>query len=160
MEKIIIAAVAKNNVIGYKESIPWQISEDLKRFKQLTLNHYIIMGRKTYESILEKIGRPLPKRTNIVVSRKKEINDNRIILCNSIKEALSVAQDKNEKLVYIIGGAEIFRQTMPLTNRLEITEVNRNYHGDTFFPEIDRLLWEETFRKNMDSYSFVSYLRR
>ena len=154
MEKIIIAALSNNTVIGNKGKIPWHISEDLKRFRRLTLGKLVIMGRKTYESI----GKPLDKRVNLVVTRNREFSGKGIIICQSIEEALEKSE-KYGKKIYISGGEEIYKQTIDLADRLELTRVNREVEGDSFFPQIDYNKWREIFRENHKDFSFVSYER-
>lgn len=158
-ELILIAAVAKNSVIGKRGGIPWHIPEDIKRFRRLTLDSTVIMGRKTYDSLDIK---PLPKRLNIVLSRDKEFCPPNLVVCDSLEQALD-ACSFNEA-VYVIGGQRVYEQTVnhPQASRLEITEVDREYDGDAFFPRIDPEIWEEVkeFRESRDWYSFVTYLRR
>jgi dihydrofolate reductase len=158
-EIIIIAAVAKNNVIGYKGVIPWKIKDDLRRFREMTLGHPVIMGRKTYESIPEK-NRPLEGRVNFVVSRNLEKREEKnLIIVNSLYEAIRKAKLK-DNVIYIAGGGEIYRQSMDLANRLEITKVNEEFLGDTFFPEIDENFWEIIKEENHGFYSFITYKRK
>jgi len=156
MEIILIAAVAKNNVIGNKGKIPWKIPEDIKRFKRLTLGHPVIMGRRTYESIPEKY-RPLSERTNIILSKTMGFEDNTgIIVCRDMAEAIREARHRDKKC-YIAGGQQVYEQTIDLASRLEITEVHEEFNGDAFFPSIDRNRWKITFRENHEDYSFVTY---
>lgn len=153
---VIIAAVAQNNCIGQENKLPWHIPEDLKNFKRLTTNKIVLMGRKTWESIPEKF-RPLPQRTNIVISRQKNlIVPNGVQLFSSIDEAISAHQNEE---VFVIGGAEIYNQAMPLASRLFITEVNKIVAGDTFFPAIDSSRWREVNREAQAGFSFVTYDR-
>lgn len=152
MEIVIIAAVAENGVIGRAGKLPWHIPEDLKRFKQLTEGHTVIMGRKTFESI----GKPLSNRTNIVVTRQKNYNSNDVVAAESIEDALSKC---NGEIVFIIGGQSIFEEALPLADRLEITLVNRVVEGDVYFPLIGKE-WEETSREDHEGFSFVTYLRK
>ncbi|GIU68762.1 MAG: dihydrofolate reductase [Candidatus Pacearchaeota archaeon] len=158
-EVIIIAAVANNNVIGHEGKIPWNIKEDLKRFRQLTLGYPVIMGRKTYESIPEK-NRPLEGRINIVVSRtlERDFSGNPIIV-NSLYEAVRKAKSISN-VVYIAGGGEIYKQSMDLANKLEITRIYKDFFGDVFFPEIDERLWEIIKIERHNDYSFITYKRR
>lgn len=133
----IIAAVAENNVIGKDNTLIWHISEDLKRFKRLTLHHPIIMGRKTFESL----GKPLPKRKHIVISRTPKEDTEQVFWVNSIEKAIEKAQ-KWDTEIYIIGGGNIYQQSMQLSDRLHITRVHADFEGDTFFPEINEKEWE------------------
>ncbi|HOP04329.1 MAG TPA: dihydrofolate reductase [Tenuifilaceae bacterium] len=157
----IIVAIAENNVIGKNNQLIWHISEDLKRFKLLTTGHCIIMGRKTFESI----GKALPKRTNIVVSRNEKYRAEGCQVVNSLETALGLCPNYDE--VFIIGGGELYREALPLAKKLYITRIHRAYEGDTYFPEIDENTWiaESIERKKpADSsepeYTFVNYVRR
>lgn len=157
-EIILIAAVAEGRVIGKDGTIPWHhqdeidYGEDLSRFKDLTLGHVVVMGRRTYESL----GRPLPKRTNVVITRNRDYDVPKATVVRSLEEALRQEDDK----IYVIGGQEIYEQAMPLATRLEITEIHANYGGDTFFPEIDEEEWEITKREDRGHYSFLTYVRK
>lgn len=156
MSIILVAAISRNGVIGSDGTLPWHIPEDVKRFKELTSGHVVLMGRKTWESIPEKF-RPLPNRTNLVVTRQANLNvPAGVEVFGSIESALAAHADAD---VYVIGGTEIYRQTMPLANRLEITHVNRDVEGDALFPSIDPMTWKETARIPGDGLSFVSYSR-
>lgn len=157
----IIAAIAENNALGKDNQLIWYLPADLKRFKKTTLNHVVIMGRKTYESL----GKPLPKRTNIIITRDKNYKAEGCIVVNSIAEALKVAEKEDEN-PFILGGAEIYNQVMPATDRLDITFVHHKFEADVFFPEIDKTIWKETSRedfkaddKNKYDYSFVTFER-
>jgi dihydrofolate reductase len=154
MEKIIIAALSNNRVIGNKEKIPWHIPQDLKRFRQLTLRHPVIMGRKTYESI----GKTLDNRVNIIVTKNKDFSSRGIIICNSIEEALKKAEKYDDE-VYIAGGSSIYHQTISLVDRMELTKVCRFVNGDSFFPEINMDRWNLINEKNFGSYSFLTYIK-
>ena len=138
----ILVAMASNRVIGQKNALPWHLPADLKHFKSLTMGHGIIMGRKTYESI----GKPLPGRLNIVITRQKDYHVNGAIVVHSIDEAVQAC--KNEKKIsgkgFIIGGAELYQQTLSLCHRMYITEIQRCFDGDTYFPEFDAKEWVET----------------
>lgn len=133
-----IVAAAKNRVIGKDNQIPWYLSNDFKYFKKTTLNHHIIMGRKSFQSI----GRPLPKRTNIVVTRNSFFIATGCLIAHSIEEALTIAQNNGAKEVFIIGGGGIYEQSMEYVDCLYITEVDAEPEGDVFFPKIDTENWE------------------
>jgi len=135
-----IVAVAKNNVIGKDNDIPWYLPADLKYFKKITTGHHIIMGRKCYESI----GRPLPKRTNVVVTRNPFFIATGCLITHNIAEAVDLAKANEETEVFIIGGGQIYEIAMPYIDRLYLTEVEVTVDGDIFFPEIDTDLWELT----------------
>lgn len=150
----IIVAVAKNGVIGCHNRLIWHMSEDLKRFKALTIGHPIIMGRKTFESI----GRPLPGRTNIVVSRNTELKIDGVSVVGSIQEAIDMLPQEDE--IFIIGGGQIYEQALPLTSKIYLTLVDQTPDGDTFFPEITQDEWREVKRTEADGYAFIDYERR
>ena len=133
-----IVAVAKNNVIGKDNDIPWYLPADLKYFKKTTLNHHIIMGRNCYESI----GKPLPKRTNVVLTRNPFFIVSNCYVTHSVNEALEVAKNNEEEEAFIIGGAQIYEQSMNLWDKLYLTEVDLEVEGDVFFPEINFEEWE------------------
>jgi dihydrofolate reductase len=157
MTLALIVAVTKDGVIGDKGKIPWHISEDLKRFKRLTMGHPIIMGRKTYESI----GKPLPGRTNIVLTQSQNLAaPPEVLRFGSLKAALDHCRQRNEDLVFVIGGSKVFEATLPLADKLFITEVHRQVAGDTTFPAYDRTAWTETAREDGPDCSFVEYSRR
>lgn len=128
-----------NREIGVENQLPWHLPKDLKHFKEITSGHPIIMGRKTYESI----GKPLPNRTNIVISRKKDWFEEGILIVGSIKEAIKFGQKIDED-IFIIGGGNIFEQTMDIADKLEVTEIKTNIEADTFFPKIDPKIWTKT----------------
>lgn len=128
-----------NREIGVDNHLPWHLPKDLKHFKEITSGHPIIMGRKTYESI----GKPLPNRTNIVISRKKDWFEEGILIVGSIKEAIKFGQKIDED-IFIIGGGNIFEQTMDIADKLEVTEIKTNIEADTFFPKIDPKIWTKT----------------
>ncbi len=133
-----IVAVANNRVIGKDNDIPWYLPADLKYFKKTTLNHHILMGRKCYASI----GKPLPKRTNVIISRDPYFISSNCLVARSIEEALELAYNNGEKECFIIGGGTIYEQTEKLWDRLYLTQVDLDVEGDIFFPEIDMKLWK------------------
>ena len=135
----IIVAMGKNREIGADNQLLWYLPKDLKHFKELTSGHPIIMGRKTYESI----GKPLPNRTNIVISRKNDWFEEGILIVGSIKEAIKFAKKIDEK-IFIIGGGNIYEQTIDLADQLEITSVDATLEADTYFPKIDEKIWRKT----------------
>ncbi|QKQ98622.1 dihydrofolate reductase [Candidatus Nanohaloarchaea archaeon] len=156
MERIIIAAVAENNVIGKDGEIPWHIPEDLKHFKEKTTGHPVIMGRKTFESLPEDY-RPLPSRTNIVLT-KSGIDREDIRVAESLEEAYSIAEEIDDK-AFIIGGASVYKQALPDADRMVLTEVHREVDGDTYFPEFDEEKWREIEREEHEGFDFVTYSR-
>jgi dihydrofolate reductase len=156
----IIVAIAKNNAIGKDNKLLWHLPNDLKHFKDVTTGHTVIMGRKTFESV----GKPLPKRRNIVVTRQA-ISIEGCEVVASIEEALALCADEEE--VFIVGGAEIYKQSIPLTDRIYLTKVDQDFDGDTFFPELNATEWKETERENFEpddknrlKYSFLTLERR
>ena len=144
MKISIVVAVAEKNVIGAKNKLPWYLSADLRRFKELTSGHHIIMGRKTYESI----GKPLPNRTNIVITRNKNYKAEGCIVAHSLEEALKAAKENKETEAFIIGGAEIFKEALPIADKIYLTKIHKNFEGDTFFPTIDNNHWIEISKED------------
>lgn len=157
MRITLIAALAANGVIGRDNALPWHLPADLRRFKALTMGKPVVMGRRTFESI----GRPLPGRLNIVMSRRMPRGE-RVAVVPDIDAALAEARAAGAEEAMIIGGGEVFRLFMPLADRLELTEVHREAEGDVTFPEPDPALWRETGREDhpaegdAPAYSFVT----
>ncbi|MDY6332062.1 MAG: dihydrofolate reductase [Fibrobacter sp.] len=136
-----IVAVSENNVIGRDGHLPWHLSADLKRFKAITSGHAIILGRKNYDDI----GRPLPNRTNYVLTRNKDFQAPGCIVCSSLGEAIEAARAAGETESFIIGGAAVYREAMPLVEKLYLTRVLSHVEGDVFFPE-----WNDKFQKESE----------
>ena len=163
---VIIAAVAGNGVIGQGGVMPWRLKSDMRHFRELTIGKPVVMGRKTYDSLHIK---PLPNRTNIVVTRDKNFTAPGVIAAQNFDAALEAARGdavRRGSDIMVIGGADIYAQAMPLADRLEITLVHASPQGDTRFPEIDPAVWRETARTAQArgegddaAYDFVSYLR-
>ncbi|MDH3979636.1 MAG: type 3 dihydrofolate reductase [Gammaproteobacteria bacterium] len=156
MKISIIVAMAANRVIGHENRLPWHLPADLQHFKQITMGKPILMGRKTYESI----GRPLPGRTNIVITRDESYTAEGCMVVHSMEEAMQAAGDSDE--VMVIGGAEFYQQVLPQADVLYLTLVEGEFEGDAFFPEINEDEWREVERsdfgsdeKNPHAYSFV-----
>jgi dihydrofolate reductase len=156
----IIAAIANNNALGKDNDLIWHLPADLIRFKKITTGHHIIMGRNTFESI----GKPLPNRTMVIISRNKTYKVPGCVVVNSLKEALKIA--KNDKSPFIIGGGQVYKEAILLADRLDITEVHYDFDADVYFPEIDPNIWQEETRvyfkadeKNKYDYSFVRYAK-
>jgi len=141
----IIAAVAKNRVIGKDNDLVWKLPRDMKYFMDTTSGHHVIMGRKNYESLPHKF-RPLKNRINIVVTRQSGYTAQGIVIVNSIHDGLDYAENNGESEVFIIGGGEIYAESMDIVTRMYITEVKESFEGDTFFSEFDRNLWKEVSR--------------
>ncbi|MDX2304443.1 MAG: dihydrofolate reductase [Microscillaceae bacterium] len=142
MDISIIVACSENWVIGHGGKLPWRLSDDLKNFKKVTSGHCVIMGRKTFESI----GKPLPGRNNLVISRRSSFEAEGIVAVSSLEAALMEAEQLGETEAFIIGGGEIFRQSLGLVDRLYLTWVHAHLQGDAFFPEIDWQQWQEKNR--------------
>lgn len=153
-----IAAMAENRVIGLNNSMPWQMPADLKHFKTVTSGHPVIMGRKTFASI----GRPLPNRTNIILTRDENFSATNCLVVTQTDQALSLALELDQEEVFIIGGAEIYQHLMPAIQRIYLTIIHHTFEGDAFFPELNLQEWREVSRekhpadeKNNYDYSFV-----
>ena len=160
-ELTIIAAASTNNVIGFDNKLIWNIPKDLKRFKELTQGHSVIMGRKTFESLPS----PLPNRRNIVVTRNKDYSPEGIEVFSSIEDAIDVCREDLQP--FIIGGGEIYSQTINLVDKIELTRVYKDYQGDAFFPDIPldkfELAYELVNYLDDDSntkYSFLTYIKK
>lgn len=160
----IIVAVSENGVIGKDNQLLWKLSADLKYFKNLTTNHAVIMGRKTYESI----GKPLPNRKNIVISGNNSFSAEGIEVVSSLEKAIEKAQNSlpNDE-IFIIGGGTIYKQALSMADKVYLTEVKISIQGDTFFPKLDSEMWKEVSRtshradeKNEFDYAFVIYERK
>lgn len=158
----IIVATAENDAIGNNNQLIWHLSDDLKHFKTLTSGHHIIMGRKTFESF----PKPLPNRTHVVITKQLDYQvPEGVILVHSLEDAIVAAKKDNQP--FIIGGGEIYKQALPIADRIELTRVHESYKADTFFPKIDTSIWKETahsFHKkdtqNSFDYSFITYVRK
>lgn len=156
LKKTIIAAIDQEKAIGKNGEIPWHIPEDLKHFKEKTTGHPVIMGRKTFESLPENF-RPLPERTNIVLTRS-DMDKEGVEIAKSFQKAYSIARDHGEE-AFIIGGASVYEQALPQADRMILTEVKKEVDGDTFFPEFDREEWNEESREEHEDFDFVTYTR-
>ena len=159
----IIAAVAKNRVIGKANDLPWRLPDDMKFFMQTTNGHHVIMGRKNYESLPEKF-KPLPNRTNIVVTRQKNYGATGCTAVHELSDGINLAKANDEKELFIIGGAEIYKLALPITDTLYLTEIDAEIDGDTFFPEWNKQNWKEISRqhhpvdsKHKFAFDFVVY---
>ena len=160
-ELTIIAAVSINNVIGNDNKLIWKLSNDLKRFKNLTTNHSVIMGRKTFESL----PNPLPDRNNIVITRDTNYSKPNIQVCSSIEDAINLT--KTDTQPFIIGGGEIYSQTINIVDKIELTRVHKEFDGDAYFPEIPldifELINEENYNSDLENefdYSYLTYKKR
>ena len=157
MKISLIVAMASNRVIGLNNQMPWHLSADLKKFKQITMGSPILMGRKTYESI----GRPLPGRTNIIISRNPDYRQDGCVVVNGIEAALKKGGENAEEL-FIIGGSDLYKAMLPIADTLYLTQINKAFDGDTFFSELAVQDWVEVDRVDITddpdaafSYSFL-----
>jgi dihydrofolate reductase len=157
----IIVAMARNRTIGANNTLPWRCPEDLKHFKALTMGHHMIMGRKTYDSI----GKPLPGRTTVVVTRNAGLQIEGCLIAHSLKQA--VAACEKDEAIFIVGGAELYAQSLPLVDTLYITEIQQDVEGDAHFPAFDKAEWQEVSREVRSQetpqpleYHFVCYRRK
>lgn len=170
MELVLIAAVAEDGTIGDEGEMPWHYTEDLRRFREVTLGSPVIMGRRTYESIVERLGHALDGRTNIVLSSRPPADvvdrahlpddSTDVTVVASLDAALDRAERTGADTAYVSGGASVYEQCLPLADRLLITEVPGRYDGDTRFPEIDDAHWRVDAREVVGELVFVSYHRR
>jgi dihydrofolate reductase len=162
----LIAAIAENYVIGKNNRLIWRMPADMKYFKDKTTGHCVVTGRKNYESIPEKF-RPLPDRKNMVVTRQKNYSAPGATVVASIDEAVDMAAQLGEQELFIIGGGEIYTQTILIAHKLYVTHIHQSFDGDAFFPEIDKNTWNlhqqvncGADEKNPHSYSFCEYVRK
>jgi dihydrofolate reductase len=156
----LIVAMARNRTIGINNTLPWRCPEDLKHFKALTMGHHMIMGRKTFDSI----GKPLPGRTTVVVTRDKNLQIDGCLMAHSIQDAIKACAGDSE--IFIVGGADIYAQSLQLANTLYVTEIQQDVEGDAHFPEFDKSEWREVSREVRSQetpqplqYHFVTYQR-
>lgn len=157
----LIAAVAENNALGKDNQLLWHLPDDFKRFKNVTSGHYIIMGRKTFESF----PKPLPNRTHIIITRQKKYPSENCIVVDSLQKAIAICPPAVE--LFIIGGGEIYNQSIEIADKLDITRVHNTFDADTFFPEIDLNKWKLTSaefhpkdEKHQFDFTFQSYLKK
>lgn len=147
--------MAKNRVIGANNALPWHLPSDLKRFKALTMGHHILMGRKTFESI----GRVLPGRTSVVISRNPGYRPAGVVVARSVADAFDKARGDEE--IFVIGGEQVFREALPSANRIYLTEIDRDFPGDVFFPELEQGRWQEAASEAVrDEASGLAYRNR
>ena len=159
MIRSIIVAQSQNRVIGIDNTLPWHLPADLKRFKAITMGHHMIMGRKTYESI----GKPLPGRTSVVITRNKDLVFEGCVMAHSLKEAFEIAQKNNDEEAFVIGGADLIKQAIDVCDKLYLTNIHQDFNGDTFLEPLSskwkeiEYITNEPDEKNVYSYSFVTY---
>ena len=162
MKISIIVAAAENGVIGKDNQLLWKLSSDLKRFKNITTDHYILLGRKTFESI----GKPLPNRTHIIITRQKDYEvPEGCLVASSLQKAIALCPENEE--VFIIGGGEIYKQSIEIADKIDLTRVHTTIEADTFFPKIDTDKWELVFEefhskdeKHDYDFTFLTYVKR
>ena len=157
----LIAAIGEKNELGKDNQLVWHLPEDFKRFKSITSGHYIILGRKTFESF----PKPLPNRTHVIITRQKDYAPENCIVVNSIKAAIAACTKEQD--VFVIGGGEIYKQSIEIADKLEVTRVHHTFEADTFFPEIDLEKWKLDFEefhpkdeKHNFDFTFLTYTRK
>jgi dihydrofolate reductase len=163
MKISLIAAIAQNHVIGRKNDLPWHLPDDFAFFKRKTSHHPIIMGRKS----LESLGKPLPNRTNIVITRNADFKAAGVTTVHTLDDAINEARSINQDEIFIIGGAEVYTMSLPVATTLYLTEIHRAYDGDAYFPEVDKSEWDEVSRiphsaddRHEAGFDFVTYERK
>ncbi len=166
MKISLIAALSENYVIGKDNDLPWRLPDDMKFFMQTTSGHHVIMGRKNYQSLPDKF-RPLPNRTNIVVSRQANFSAAGCKVVHSIEKGIEIAKAGNETELFIIGGAEVYKQALSMADHMYLTEIKAVISGDTYFPKFDKARWIEVSRKphgaderHAFAFDFVLYQRK
>ncbi|WP_284652825.1 dihydrofolate reductase [Flavobacterium terrisoli] len=157
----LIAAVAENNALGKNNQLLWHLPDDFKRFKTLTSGHYIIMGRKTFESF----PKPLPNRTHVIITRQKDYQPEGCIVVHSLEKAIEVCPKSED--IFVIGGGEIYNQSLTIADKVDITRVHHSFDADTYFPEIDLAQWQLVFEeyhpkdeRHKFDFTFQTYLRK
>jgi dihydrofolate reductase len=158
VEVVLVAAVAANGVIGRDGGMPWHHPEDLSHFKRLTTGHPVVMGRRTYDSIVDRIGGPLPDRTNVVLSRSDLDLPDGAVRADGVDAAVELAA-AHDAVVYVVGGATVYEACLPAADRLVLSELDAAHEGDTYFPEFDRDAWTEVGRERYDAFDVVTYER-
>lgn len=154
----LVAAVAKNNVIGKSNDLPWYLPEDLKRFKHLTNGQVVIMGRKTYESILNRLGKPLPNRTNVVITANPSYSvEEGVEKFTSLPDAIAAHQNAE---IFLIGGQRIFEEGINYADTMFLTELHKEYEGDVYFPKINNEKWNKSIEHDFPDFDFVRYTRK
>lgn len=148
---VLIAAAAQNNALGKDNQLLWHLPDDFKRFKQVTSGHYIVMGRKTFETF----PKPLPNRTHVIVTRQKDYQPEGCLVASSLENALALCPNNED--TFVIGGGEIYKQALPLADKIDLTRVHATFEADTFFPEIDPAQWQlvsSTFHPKDDKHAY------
>ena len=164
IEIALIAAVADNRVIGRDEEMPWHFSEDLAYFERTTTGHPVILGRRTYETVVAALGEPFPGRTSVVLTSQSLDLPAAAVVANAVSEAIDLAaadaRDRGVDTVYVAGGGRVYEQFLPHATRLVLTEIHDTYEGDTRFPAWDDAAWAEIDREQREAFDFVTYERR
>lgn len=151
-------AIAKNGIIGGDNDLPWYFPEDLKNFKKLTSGKTVLMGRKTYDSIVKRLGKPLPDRVNVVITRQENFAAlPGVLIFHDIDQALDALKDTD---VYVIGGAQIFAATLPKAEKMFITHIHDEYKGDVYFPEVDYGQWEKVEEQPHEHFTYATYIHK
>lgn len=163
MKISLISAVAANGIIGLNNDLPWHLPDDSRFFKQKTSHHPVIMGRKS----LDALGKPLPNRTNIVITRNPDFRAEGVVVVHTLDEAIAEATKVNQTEIFVIGGAEIYAMALPVATTLYLTEIHEAYQGDAYFPTFDRSQWHEVSRRphpvddrHKAAFDFVEYERK
>lgn len=158
---ILSVAIAENGVIGKNDTLPWSILEGVQQFKRLREPYPVILGKRTYTSIVERLRGPLPNRRTIVLSKRHAVQQvfQEVVICSSLEDALQCGHQYHD-LVYVFGGRSVYEQALPHATRLEMTEVKGTFEGDVFFPEWNKECWEEHAREDYGTYAFVTYTRK
>ncbi|RDI70239.1 dihydrofolate reductase [Halopelagius longus] len=163
IEYVLVAAVARNGVIGRDGEMPWYLPEDMKQFKRTTTGHPVVLGRKTYENVVEALGEPFPGRTSVVLSTRDLDLPEGAVLANSVAEATARAEaaaaEMGVETAYVVGGATVYEAFLPRADRMVLTELHDDYEGETTFPEFDESAWEEVERDGREAFDFVTYER-
>lgn len=159
MKVAIVAAIAENGVIGDDQSMPWHYPADLARFKELTVGHPVIMGRRTFEAITNRLGEPLPERLNVVISRQDLDLPEGAVQAEGIDDAFEIARETDTAVAYVVGGASVYEQVLPRTDRLHVTEIPERPDGDTEFPDWDPDAWDLVDRETEGDLVFKTYDR-
>lgn len=163
VEYVLVAAVAKNGVIGRDGGMPWHLPEDMAHFKRTTTGHPVVLGRKTYENVVEALGEPFPGRTSVVLSTQNLDVPEGAVLVHSVAEATtraeSAAAEIGVETVYVVGGAAVYEAFLPRADRMVLTELRDDYDGETTFPEWDGDAWNEVERDEREAFDFVTYER-
>ncbi|MFC6824890.1 dihydrofolate reductase [Halopelagius fulvigenes] len=163
VEYVLVAAVANNGVIGRDGGMPWHLPEDMEHFKRTTTGHPVVLGRKTYENVVEALGEPFPGRTSVVLSTQNLDLPDGAVPANSVEEATarteSAAAEMGVETAYVVGGAAVYEAFLPRADRMVLTELRDDYKGETTFPEFDESRWEEVERDEREAFDFVTYER-